>query len=351
MTDRIPDAFLEVRPGWLALHEDEPVLEPDLPIVDPHHHLMDMPGHNYMLPEFLADLVTGHRLVASLFVECRVFYRPYGPVERRSLGETEFVNGVAAMSASGRYGPARACAGIIGNVDLRFGDRARAALEAHVAAAGERFRGIRNVAAWHKDGLRATSANPPPGLLLDPEFRRGFAALAPLGLTFDAWLLHTQLGDLVDLARAFPATTIICDHIGGPATFGPYARQRDAVFAEWSRSMRALAACPNVHVKLGGMGMHVLGFDFPTRPRPPTSQQLADAWRPYVELCIDAFGVRRAMFESNFPVDKGTCSWRVLWNAFKRLASGASAEEKRALFFDNACRIYGLNLAAQGIAL
>ncbi|MFO1079317.1 MAG: amidohydrolase family protein [Reyranellaceae bacterium] len=349
MTDKIPDAFLTVRPDWLALGEPEPVLEPDLPIVDPHHHLMDMPGHEYMLPAFLDDLATGHRLVASLFVECRVFYRPYGPDDRRSLGETEFVNGIAAMAASGRYGPARICAGIIGNVDLRFGDRAKGALEAHVAAAGGRFRGIRNVAAWHKDGLRATSANPPPGLLRDPTFRRGFAALAPLGLSFDAWVLHTQLDDLIDLARAFPDTTIVCDHIGGPATFGPYAGKRDAVFADWSRSMRALARCPNVQVKLGGMGMHVLGFDFPTKPVPPTSQQLADAWRPYVELCLEAFGINRAMFESNFPVDKGTCSWRVLWNAFKRLAAGASADEKRALFGGNACRIYGLDLAAQGI--
>lgn len=348
---KIPDAFLPVRPEWLALQADEPVLEPDLPIVDPHHHLMDMRGHQYMLPDFLTDVATGHRLVASLFVECRVFYRPWGPDDRKSLGETEFVNGVAAMSASGLYGQTRACAGIIGNVDLRFGDRARAALEAHVAAAGGRFRGIRNVAAWHKDGLRATSASPPPGLLLDHEFRKGFAALAPLGLTFDAWLLHTQLLDLIDLAHAFPDTTIICDHIGGPATFGPYAGRREEVFADWSRSMRELARCPNVNVKLGGMGMHVLGFDFPNRPRPPSSAQLAESWKPYVDLCLDAFGPRRAMFESNFPVDKGTCSWLVLWNAFKRLAASGSVEEKRALFHDNACRIYGLDLAAQGVVV
>jgi predicted TIM-barrel fold metal-dependent hydrolase len=282
-------------------------------------------------------------------VECRVFDRPYGPMERRSLGETEFVNGVAAMSASGVYGPARACAGIIGNVDMRFGDRAGPALEAHVAASGGRFRGIRNVSAWHKDGIKATSASPPPGLLLDAEFRRGFASLAKLGLTFDSWSLHTQLGDLVDLARAFPDTTIICDHVGGPIGIGPYVGKRDAVFAAWSASMRELARCPNVNVKLGGMGMHVLGFDFHAGDRPVSSQQLADGWRPYVDLCIEAFGPDRAMFESNFPVDKGTCSWRVLWNAFKRLASGCSADEKRALFMGTACRVYGLDLAAQGV--
>jgi predicted TIM-barrel fold metal-dependent hydrolase len=345
---RISEGFLSVRPDWLALHS-EPVLEPDLPIIDPHHHLMDAPGHRYMLPDFLDDVRGGHRLIASLFVECRVFYRPYGPEDRRSLGETEFVNGVAAMSASGIYGPVRVCAGIIGNVDLRFGDRAGPALEAHIAASGGRFRGIRNVAAWHKDGIKATSANPPPGLLLDPSFRRGFAALGRLGLTFDAWLLHTQLGDLIDLARAFPDTTIICDHIGGPAGIGPYVGKRDEVFADWSKSMRELSRCPNVRVKLGGMGMHLLGFDFPIRERPPSSQQLADAWKPYVELCIEAFGAERAMFESNFPVDKGTCSWLVLWNAFKRLAAGCSPDEKRALFLGTACQVYGLDLAKQGI--
>jgi L-fuconolactonase len=342
---RTSSDFLTVRPDWLARH-NEPVLEPDLPIVDPHHHLMDHAGHRYMLPEFLDDAGSSHHLLASLFVECRVFYRAQGPAERRSLGETEFVNGVAAMSASGLYGPVRACAGIIGNVDLRFGDRAGPALEAHIAAAGGRFRGIRNVAAWHKDGIKATTANPPPGLLLDAEFRRGFAWLGKLGLTFDAWLLHTQLPDLIDLAKAFPGTTIICDHIGGPAGIGPYEGKRSEVLAAWSRSMRELARCPNVNVKLGGMGMHVLGFDFHTREKPPSSEVLAEAWKPYVELCLEAFGPQRAMFESNFPVDKGTCSWLVLWNAFKRLAAGCSADEKRALFSGTACRVYGLDLAA-----
>lgn len=340
--------FFPVRPEWLACHS-ETVLEPDLPIVDPHHHLMDAPGHRYMLPEFLDDIGSGHNLVASLFVECREFYRPYGPDDRRSLGETEFANGVAAMSASGKYGPARACAGIIGNVDLRFGDRAGPALEAHIAASGGRFRGIRNVGAWHKNGIKATTANPPPELLLDPEFRRGFAWLARFGLTFDAWIVHTQLGDLLDLARAFPDTTIVCDHIGGPIGIGPYAGKRSEVFTEWSASMRALADCPNVNVKLGGMSMHLMGFDFHRHDLPPSSEQLANAWRPYVEFCVETFGPQRSMFESNFPVDKGCCSWAVLWNAFKRLAAGSSADEKRSLFMGTACRVYGLDLMAQDI--
>ncbi len=340
---RVPEDFLPVRPQWLALR-NEPVLDPGLPIVDTHHHLMELLGHRYMLDEFLADARSGHRLVASVFVECRVSYRSSGPDHLKSLGETAFASRVVSR-------PERVCAGIVGNVDLRLGGRARDVLEMHVAAGNGRFRGIRNASAWHKDGLKATGANPPPGLLLDPIFRAGFATLAPLGLVFDAWLLHTQLEELIDLARAFPDTVIVCDHVGGPATFGPYAGKRDEVFAAWSRSMRELARCPNVRVKLGGLGTHVLGFDFPLRDEPPSSLELASAWRPYIELCLDAFGVDRAMFESNFPVDKGTCSWVVLWNAFKRLTSGFSPDERRALFSGTACKVYSLDLGGDGAAV
>lgn len=347
---RVSENFLPIRPEWLATYT-EPAIDPDLPIIDPHHHLMDAPGRRYLLADFLQDASSGHRLIASQFIECRAFYRPYGPEEQRSLGETEFANGVAALSAGGAYGPARVCAGIIGHVDLRCGDRAAAVLQAHQAAAGIRFRGIRNIAAWHRDGIKATSTNPPPGLLGDSSFRKGFSALAGLGLTFDAWLLHTQLGELADLARTFPETTIICDHIGGPVAIGPYLGRRDEVFADWSRSIRQLAACANVRIKIGGMGMHLLGFDFPLRERPPSSEELAAAWKPYVETCIEAFGVQRAMFESNFPFDKGTCNWAVLWNTFKRLTAACSAAEKRALFFDTAKQTYGLDLAAQGITV
>ena len=331
--------FLPVRPEWLALHREE-IVEPELPIVDPHHHLWDRPGDPYLLPQLLDDTGSGHNIVATLFVECRAMYRAEGPAPLRSLGETEFVNGVAAMSASGKYGATRACAGIVGNVDLRLGAAAREALEAHMRAAGERFRGIRNGSAWHKDGIKATSANPPPGLLLDAKFREGFAELAPLGLSFDGWLLHTQIGEFLDLARAFPGTTMILDHVGGPIGIGPYAGRRQEVFAEWSASIRELARCANVSVKLGGLAMHVGGFGFQLHPQPPSSEALAAAWKPYIETCIAAFGPERCMFESNFPVDKGMCSYAVLWNAFKHITAGASAAEKRALYSGTAARIY-----------
>jgi predicted TIM-barrel fold metal-dependent hydrolase len=275
-TSQLPGDFLTVRPDWLA-QRTEAALEPDLSIVDPHHHLWVHGNDSYLLPELLADTASGHRVVATVYVECRAMYRAGASPETRSLGETEFVNGVAAMSASGLFGPTRACAGIVGNVDLTLGERARAALEAHVAAAGGRFKGIRNVSAWHTSGLRATSANPPPGLLLDERFRRGFAALAPLGLSFDAWLVHTQLDEFVDLAQAFPETTMVLDHVGGPLGIGPYVGRRDVVFADWRERIHRVARCQNVRVKLGGLGMPTPGFDFHDRPTPPDSETLARA--------------------------------------------------------------------------
>lgn len=333
--------FIHVRPDWVN-QDHEPILEPELAIIDPHHHLWDRPDDRYLLPDLLADCGSGHRIEATVYVEARVMYRPDAAAEFRSLGETEFVNGVAAMSASGAYGSVRACAGIVGNVDMRFGDAAQASLEAHIRAAGGRFKGIRNGSAWHADGIRATSANPPPGLLLDPQFRRGFASLGKLGLSFDAWLLHTQHDEFIDLAKAFPDTTLVLDHVGGPIGIGRYAGKRDETFAEWKASLRRIAACDNANVKLGGLGMHTLGFDFHTKPMPPSSDQLAQAWRPYIETCIELFGPERCMFESNFPVDKGTCSYRNLWNAFKRVTAGFSDSDKQALYSGTARRVYRL---------
>ncbi|MGE0313565.1 MAG: amidohydrolase [Lautropia sp.] len=333
--------FIAPRPQWLAL-EQEPVLEPELRIVDPHHHLWDRPGDRYLLDEFLADCGSGHRIEATVFVECRAMYRRDGDELFRSLGETEFVNGIAAMSASGGYGLTRVADAIVGRVDLRFGDEVERALDAHLAVAGGRLRGIRNGSAWDAGGVRTMQVSPPPGLLADASFRRGFACLARAGLCFDAWLLHPQIGELDDLARRFADTTIILDHVGGPLGVGRFAGRRSEVFTEWRASIRRLAACENVHVKLGGLGMHTAGFDFHLQARPPSSEALARAWKPYVETCIEAFGVGRCMFESNFPVDKGSCSYRHLWNAFKRICADASLDQKRALFAETAAKVYRL---------
>ena len=342
MTDEHDGHYLRVRPDWLA-RRTEDIVDPDLPIVDPHHHLWDFPGWRYLFEDFLADLQSGHNIRQTVFVQCFSMYRADGPAELRSLGETEFVNGAAAMSASGKYGDTRACAGIVGTVDLRRGRAARELLDRHIAVAGGRFKGVRQIAAWDADEeVLPASRAPPPDLLQQPAFREGFACLDPAGLSFDAWVYHTQLDQVLDLARAFPGTRIILDHVGGPLGVARFAGRRDEARAEWSRAIGHLAECPNIFVKLGGLAMRIGGFDFHRAPDPPSSHDLAAAWRPYVDRCIQSFGPHRCMFESNFPVDKGSCSYAILWNAFKHLAAPYSHREKALLFCETARDAYGL---------
>ena len=336
--------YLAVRDEWLA-RRVETVLEPELPIVDPHHHLWERPGWNYMLDDLLADTNSGHNIVGTVFVQCRSMHRANGPEAMKPVGETEFVNGVAAMSASGTYGTSKICAGIVGHTDLRLGHGAEAVLEAHIRAGGGRFRGIRHITAYDPDpALMNPAYSPPPGLMGDAVFRAGFACLAPLNLTFDAWLYHPQIGDATALARAFPGTGICLNHIGGPLAIGNYAGKRQEVFDIWSKSIRELATCQNVVVKLGGMAMRINGWDFHEQADPPSSDALAAAWKPYVDVCIEAFGANRCMFESNFPVDKGSYGYQAFWNACKILAKDASGSEKTDLFSGTAARFYRLDL-------
>src|SRR5213082_842610 len=339
-----PPSHLPVRPEWLASRQEE-ILEPELPIVDPHHHLVDRTNTGrYLLPELLADTGSGHNIIATVYLEWLSMYRADGPVAMRPVGEVEFANGVAAIAASETYGKTQVCAGVVAYTDLMLGAQVEAVLEAMILAGGGRFRGIRYITASHQDeAARGSSVNRPAGLLMDPKVREGFARLHPLGLSFDAWMYFTQLGELVDLARAFPETPIVLDHVGGPIGIGPYAGKRDEVFTEWKNSIAELARCPNVHVKLGGLGMRLFGFDVHAGELPPSSEELATLWRPYIETCIEAFGPARAMFESNFPVDKGSGSYHVFWNAFKRVAAGCSADEKTALFSGTARRFYRLD--------
>jgi predicted TIM-barrel fold metal-dependent hydrolase len=270
-------------------------------------------------------------------------YRTDGPVEMQPVGETEFVNGVAAMCAAGTYGPSRICAGIVSHADLLLAARVEPVLEAHARAAGPRFKGIRHSTAMDPDPrMKYPAVKPPHDLMMTPQFRDGFGRLAKFGLTFDAWLYFTQLPQLIDLARKFPETTIVLNHVGGVLGVGPYEGRRDELFAGWKKNIEELATCANVVVKTGGLGMRNGGFGFDTQPKEPSSADLAKAWKPYIETCIAAFGVQRCMFESNFPVDKVSCSYPVLWNAFKRLAAGYSADEKTALFSGTAKRIYRL---------
>jgi len=337
-----------IRLDWLATQREEP-LEAGQPIVDAHHHLYDRPGSRYLLDDVLNDLRSGHNVLATVFVQARAMLRAGGPEAMKPVGETEFANGIAAMSASGAYGNVRVCDAIVGFADLRLGDAVQPVLEAHVAAAGGpvssggRFRGIRHIAAWDSDPALLNPAYPTTETMLDTaEFRTGFARLAPLGLSFDAWLFFHQLPRLTALARAFPQTPIALNHCGGILGIRRYAGRREDVYAQWSAALGELAACPNVVIKLGGLGMRLSGFEFDTLERAPSSIQLADAWRPWIERCIEAFGAERCMFESNSPVDKGSYDYGIGWNAMKRIVACASADEKADLFWRSASRFYQL---------
>jgi L-fuconolactonase len=332
--------------AWLAKRPPEKALEPDLPVIDPHHHLWDAPHRArglYLLPELLADTGGGHNIISTVFLECQSMFRATGPEEMRPVGEVEFVNGIAAMSASGQYGKTRVCEAIVGWADLMLGSKVRAVLEAEINAGGGRFRGVRYGTSYDEGPAgKHVSRAMPPHRLLDPKFREGFAELGKLGLTFDSWHFHPQLPDLFDLARAFPDTTIIVDHVGGHLGVGQYAGKQAETIPVWKKSMQDLARCPNVNVKLGGLGMISFGFDFHLRDTPPSSQELAVAWKPYVETCVELFGAERCMFESNFPPDKQSCGYTELWNAFKIITKGASAAEKTALYSGAAARVYNM---------
>jgi predicted TIM-barrel fold metal-dependent hydrolase len=339
----------------------EAILEPELPIIDPHHHLWDLrpviaavpPPHHpfietvalspyYTFNEIQAEVTSGHNVVATVFMECGAFYRAGAGDAMKVLGEVEYVNGVAAQSASGLYGPGRLCAAIIGHADLTLGDGAAPVLEALMAVT-PRFKGIRHAAAWDADPeVLGAPFRAPQGLYLDATFRKGFRHLGRLGLTFDAWLLEPQLGDVVSLAQAFPDQPIVLDHCGTPLGIASYRGRLPERFAAWRDSIRELGRCPNVSVKLGGLAMYFAGLPDHGPEAGLSSETLAEMWRPYIETCVEAFGPDHAMFESNYPVDRWGASYPVLWNAFKRLASGASADEKRALFAGTAARVYGV---------
>src|SRR6201988_2908965 len=270
--------------AWLAKRPREAVLEPALPIIDPHHHFWDTPPRGrYLLPELLADIGGGHNVVATVFLECRSMYRKDGPAEMAPVGEVEFVNGIAAMSASGGYGPCCVAEAIIGHADLTLGARVREVLEAEFRVGGGRFRGIRHGVSWDPNDAiqKFATRSVPPHLVRDAKFREGFAQLAPLGLSFESWQYHPQLADAIDLARAFPDTAIIFNHVGGVLGVGPYSGHRQEVLAGWHKDIADLARCPNVVMKLGGVGMTSFGFDFHERELPPSSEELAAAWRMY----------------------------------------------------------------------
>jgi len=327
---------------WLTQVKED-ILEPDLPICDPHHHLWDHPTHRYLLDEILEDTGDGHNIVSTVFVECNSMFRGSGPEELKPIGETEFVQGIAAMSASGQYGNTRVAEGIVSHADLSLGQNVRPVLEAHIAASNNRFKGIRHATGWHPEkSVRNSHSRPAEHLMQNDKFLEGFQVLSDMGLSFDAWFYFEQLPEFISLANQFPEATIILDHFGGPLGIGPYQGKLDAVFNQWCDLIAPLENNPNVLFKLGGINMKVNGYDWHKQSGPPTSDQLVDTTARYYQFCIDRFGADRCMFESNFPVDKDSCSYHVLWNAFKKLSSGYSEAERSALFHDTATKAYRL---------
>ena len=318
---------------------DEAPLEPGLAICDPHHHLWRRPNNPYLLDDFLRDASGGHRIVSSVAVECGAMYREKGPPELRPVGETEFLEGIASENARAGNDTAVA-AGVVAYADLSLGDDMAGVLEAHLEASPTRLRGVRYSTMWDaSDSFRSVAR---AAILREAGFRQGLACLQRHGLSFDAWLYHPQIAELVDLARAFPDVPIILDHIGGPLGLGPYEDRRDEVFQAWSTDITALSSCPNVVLKLGGVGSLRSGYDWHQRTPKPGSAELAEAMRPYFEFCIEQFGAGRCMFESNFPVDRISYSYVSVWNAFKLIARGCSDAERDALFHDTAVRVYRL---------
>lgn len=318
-------------------------MEPELPIVDAHHHLYGTQhdAQFYRAQDLAEDLATGHRVMGTVWVEAyESGWRTSGPEELRSLGEVErIVRSTATATASGtRHGNCQVAAGMVSNVDLTLGERVAGVLDAHAMAAQGRLRGVRYHATYDDGVVGAFLKNPKRHLLADQEFRRGFACLRRFGLAFDALIFHTQLGELADLASAFPETRVVLNHVGVPIGVAEYRSQRASVFADWQRGIRALAVHPNASVKLGGMGMPIFGLGFEAGPWPASSETLANAWQPFIEVCIDAFGPGRCMFESNFPVDMQSAGYAEVWNAFKLASRALSQDERRDLFYRTACR-------------
>ncbi|MGE3328195.1 MAG: amidohydrolase [Acidimicrobiia bacterium] len=330
------DAPKSRRQKWLDLVVED-VIEPERPIIDPHHHLWPAgEGMRYGLEDLHRDTGDGHEVVHTVFVECHAAYHPDGPIELRPVGETEFVARAAGAESTGLI------AGIVARADLRI-DNLGDVLDAHVAASNGLLKGIRDPLA-RADGTTELwiAGDAPEGKFDDDAFIAGVRHLGDRGLPYDSWHYHYQNRELLALARSAPATTIVLDHFGTPLGVGRYAARRRQIFESWRDDITALAACPNVVAKLGGMAMQDNGFGWERAERPATSDEFVVAQGRYYEHTIVAFGADRCMFESNFPMDRRSLSYRTLWNAFKKIAAGCSPDEKADLFAGTARRVYNL---------
>ena len=327
--------------AWLELTQED-VLDPGIPICDPHHHLWDKPGDRYMIDEISRDVGSGHNIVQTVFVEVDAMYRSSGPEEMRPIGESEWVRGIGAQSDSGLYGRTKVATGIVGYANLNLGARVEPVLEAMESVSSGRFRSVRHTCSWDEYEPLRSHRSGWPGMMAETKFREGLSKLIDRGHSFDALVYHPQLSELTELVDAFPNGVFVLNHIGRPLGVGPYQGHRDEVYEIWKKDMATLAERSNVLVKVGGLGNRVSGFGWDTQPEPPNSQELVEKTSPYYLYTIEVFGPERCMFESNFPVDKNSYSYKTIWNSFKRMTQGFSSTEKTWLFHDTAAKAYRL---------
>ena len=326
---------------------DEPILEPDLPILDSHIHLFDLPGNRYMLEDYLADAGAGHNIVGAVYCETQAFSRPDGPEHLRPLGEVEFANGVAAMCASGTYGDCKVAHGLIGHANLTLGSVVGELLDRCIAAAPDRFRAIRHVAVEPPDDRAykyIMTFRPPRGVLDTPGFPLGLAELEKRELVFDAAIWHPSLPRLTELVDDFPNLTFVLNHMSTAVGVDMSTDEKAELFKTWRVQLGELAKRQNVVCKTGGLGMPFWGFGFETRDDVVGSEELATAWRPFLDTAFEAFGTDRCMMESNFPPDGRSSGFVPTWNAYKIVTKDFSDDEKAALYKDNAARIYDLDI-------
>ena len=331
---------------WLSLNKED-ALEPDMPICDPHHHLWDFKENftqpTYLLPDILKDVNSGHNIVSTVFIECGAMYNPQNSISKNVILEAEFVNGIAAMSESGLYGKTKIAAGIVGSAPLLIGKKVIDILDRLMSISPERFKGIRSQAAMHPDGtIPESRARPPEGVYINEKFQEGFAELAPRNLSFEAWCYHPQIPQLIELAKKFTDTTIIFNHFGGPLGIGSFKNKHEEVYEFWKQNIKELSKCKNVFAKLGGIAMKINGYEWHKNSLPPSSDELLNKTKNYYETSLEYFGAERCMFESNFPVDKLSCSYVNLWNSFKKLTKNYSKNDRALLFHDTASKIYKL---------
>jgi len=335
---------LPVRQEWLNQHIEDPI-SPNIPIIDPHHHLWDVGFGRYYIEELLEDInSSGHNILSTVYIMSSSntkIYSKDGLEEFKPLTEIEFATSEGKRADLIPNNKVKVNASIVGSVDLTYGNKLQPVLEKAVNISEGRLKGIRMLLASHIDPRISSGAvKSDLGLMLHPNFIEGAKCIQNANLSLDFWIYHTQLNEMEKIARSLPDLTIILNHIGGPIHLGEYEGKQAATHREWRSAMMRLSRIPNINVKLGGLGMAVNGAKFHNNKFPPNSVQLSDVWKPWIYETIDMFGFDRCMFESNFPVDKGSCSYGALWNAFKILAKDMSDDEINKLFSKNAAKIY-----------